>query len=75
MDYISVTLQLPAEIAEQARAAGILTDANLLQIIEKELERQKAMRRFFETADQLTALQPKLSLEEIQAEIEAGRRA
>lgn len=71
---VNVTIELPEEIARKAEAAGLLTAERMAELVERELDRQERANRFFETVDKLAALDPPLTEEEIQAEIEAYRR-
>jgi hypothetical protein len=71
---ISITIELPEELAQKAQAAGILTTERMAELVERELDRQERANRFFNTVDQLVELEPPLTEEEIQAEIEAYRR-
>jgi hypothetical protein len=77
MSDVQVTLTLPAELAERARRAGLLDSAQfaamLERILEREAERQKQVDQLFEDIEKLHALEPKLTQEEIDAEIEAYR--
>lgn len=71
---ISITIELPEELAQKAQAAGILTTERMAELVERELDRQERSNRFFSTVDQLVELEPPLTEAEIQAEIEAYRR-
>jgi hypothetical protein len=73
MEKVSITLNIPADIAQQAEQAGLLNDEVLTNWLHRELDRRKRSDAFFETIDQLAALEPKLTPEEIAAEIEAYR--
>lgn len=70
MDKTLITFNAPSNIAEQAENAGILTDETLTNFLVKELERLTKRKEFFEIMDQLAALEPRLTLEEIEAEIQ-----
>jgi hypothetical protein len=74
MNRIDVTLSLPEDLVEQAKSAGLLTEDELERWLITELERQRKLDRFFNTLDKLNALEPRLTPEEIDAEIEAYRR-
>ncbi|MAS37982.1 MAG: hypothetical protein CL610_28565 [Anaerolineaceae bacterium] len=74
MNRIDVTLNLPQELVEQARSAGLLTDDEVERWLIAELERQGRQNRFFNTLDQLSSLEPSITPEEIDAEIEAYRQ-
>lgn len=73
METITVTLKLPSDVASQAENAGLLQDEAMTNLLVKELERLTRINRFFEDVDKLIALQPPLTLEEIEAEIAAAR--
>jgi hypothetical protein len=74
MDRVSVTLDLPENVVEQAREAGLLTSERLERLLLVELDRQKRITRFFDTLDRLSAIEPRLTMEEINAEIAAYRQ-
>ena len=73
MQKVAITLNIPADLAQRAQQAGLLTDDVLTEWIRRELDRRQRAEAFFETIDQLAALEPKLSPEEIAAEIAAHR--
>jgi hypothetical protein len=73
MATIDVTLNLPEELVEKAREAGVLTDARMAALIEAEVVRQTHLQRFQSKLRQLRALEPALTQDEIDAEIEAYR--
>ena len=68
-----VTIELPDQLAEQARKEGLLTPSAVQRLIEDAI-RRRAGKRFLQTLDQLAAVEPRLTPEEIQAEIDAARR-
>jgi len=68
-----VTIELPDQLAEQARKEGLLSPAAVQRLIEEAI-RLQAGRRFLQTLDRLAAAEPRLTPEEIQAEIDAARR-
>ncbi len=78
MSNIEITIKLPEELARKARTFDLLTDAKISELLQAELDRQakrqKQLRTFLNTADQLAAADPKVTPEEISAEIEAARR-
>jgi hypothetical protein len=78
MSNIEITIRLPEELVKQARESRMLTDEKIAELLQNELdrrdERQKHLHTFIDKADQLAAAEPKLTLEEIEAEIEAARR-
>lgn len=73
MDRVDVTFNLPQELVEQAQAAGLLTDAQIERWLTDELDRQGRVNRFFDQLDQLAKIEPPLSPQEIDAEIESYR--
>ena len=68
-----VTIELPDQLAEQARKEGLLAPTAVQRLIEEAI-RRRAGKRFLKTLDQLVAVEPRLTPEEIQAEIDAARR-
>ncbi|MBX3062775.1 MAG: hypothetical protein KF726_07360 [Anaerolineae bacterium] len=70
---VTVDLQLPEELAEQAKSAGILDSAQMADLIAKELERRKRAQQFFTTIQKLHDLEPPLTQEEIDEEIRLAR--
>lgn len=74
MERVKVTLNLSQELVERAREAGLLSERKIERWLEEELDRQQKLDRFFGKLDQLSALEPPLTEEEIDAEIEAHRR-
>lgn len=76
MDRVDLTINvnLPKELAEQAEAAGLLTTEQIERLLATEIERQKRLDIFFGKIERLRDLEPKTTPEEIDAEIEAYRR-
>jgi post-segregation antitoxin (ccd killing protein) len=68
-----VTIELPDNLVEQARKEGLLSAAAVQRLIEEAIRRRAGLR-FLQTLDQLAAVDPPLTPEEIQAEIDAARR-
>ncbi|MEW5989405.1 MAG: hypothetical protein AB1791_22485 [Chloroflexota bacterium] len=76
MTSLELTLTLPDDLARQARAAGLLTPEVIVNLIEGEVQRRQRVSALFAAADRLAALDiPPLTEAEIDAEIEAARRA
>jgi hypothetical protein len=73
VNTIDVTLHLPEDLVKQATAAGILTDERMTALLETEIERQKRVQRFAQTVQQLRALEPAITEDEVEAEIQAYR--
>ena len=71
---ITIELDLPTPLAEEARAAGMLQAGRLTAMIEEAVERDKQAREFIAMLEQIRA-QPgePMSMEEIQAEVDAVR--
>lgn len=68
-----VTVKLPDELANEARAAGLL-DAPALEKVFREALRRKAVGELFRALDEIEAARlPPMTEEEIQAEIDAAR--
>lgn len=74
MERVDVTLKLPQQLAEEAKSAGLLEAEQIERLLTSELNRQKRVNRFLGKLDQLTAVEPPLTPEEIEAEIKAHRR-
>jgi hypothetical protein len=68
----NVTVSLPDELAQQAQSAGLLRPEALESLL-REAMRKRQVDELFATMDKLAALEPKLTEEEIDAEIDAAR--
>lgn len=55
MTRVNLTLELPEDMEEQARAAGLLTSEKIFGLIEAELERQASWNRLFGMMKELQA--------------------
>lgn len=73
MERAAITFNVPLDITEKAKNAGLLTDEIITEFLLKELERQEKINRLFEVLDKLRDVQPPLTQEEIDAEIQAYR--
>jgi hypothetical protein len=73
MMAIDVTLKLPDDLVEQARAAGILTDERVAELLAAELERKRRVKTLFDDIEHLHNLKPPMTQEDINAEIQAYR--
>ena len=72
---MELKLNLPDTLANEAQAAGLLTPQAIERLL-REAVRSKAVNELFETADRLAAANiPPMTMEEIQAEVDAVRRA
>ena len=68
-----IEIQLPDELAERARNAGLLSDSAIQQLLEDEIRRQ-AGRAFMQTARRIhEAGVPPMSDDEIVAEVRSVR--
>jgi hypothetical protein len=71
---ITLTLNLPQDLVDEARTAGLLTEEQIERWLIDELDRQRKLDRFFAKLDHLAEIAPPLTEDEINAEIEAFRR-
>jgi hypothetical protein len=72
---LELTLTLPASLAREAEAQGLLTSPTLEALLRAEVQRRR-VARLFEAADQLAALPlAPLTDAEVEAEIHAARAA
>lgn len=73
MTALDLKLALPDSLADEAKAAGLLTPEAIEQLLRAEIRRRR-VERLFEAADRLAALdsQP-LTEREVEAEIRAAR--
>jgi hypothetical protein len=74
MERVDIVLNLPEELVEQAKSAGLLTSERIEKMLVSELERQRRLDGFFADLDKMAAITPQVSEEEIAAEIEAYRK-
>ncbi len=66
---------LPDTLANEAKAAGLLT-AQAIERLLREAVRSKGVNELFEAADRLAAADiPPMTMDEIQAEVDAVRKA
>lgn len=68
-----LTIELPDQLAEQARKEGLLSPAAVQSLIEEAI-RRRGGQRFLRTLERLAAVEPRLTPEEIQTEIDIARR-
>lgn len=72
---MELKLNLPDTLANEAQAAGLLTPQAIERLL-REAVRSKAVTELFETAERLAAANiPPMTMAEIQAEVDAVRRA
>jgi hypothetical protein len=75
MTKVEVKLNLPDEIAEEARRAGLLTEQAIERLIE-EAVRRDAGKKLLDAMQRLRAANvPPLSEEDVIAEVQAARAA
>lgn len=68
----NITVSLPDDLAQQAQAAGLLRPAALETLLREAMKRRD-IAELFASIDKLNALEPVLTEEQIDAEIEAAR--
>ena len=71
---MDIILKLPDELVERAKAAGILTDEQVAELIEAELEHRQRRKQFYTDLETLRSMEPKITPEEIEAELKAFRQ-
>ena len=75
MTALEVKLNLPDRLAREAQAAGLLTPEALAQLLKDAIRRRAAQTLLAGAARSSAAGEKSLSIEEIQAEVGAVRRA
>jgi hypothetical protein len=68
----NITVSISDELARQAQSAGLLRPEAIEQLL-REAMKKRQVDKLFATMDKLAALEPKLTEEEIDAEINAAR--
>jgi len=68
----NITVSISDELARQAQSAGLLKP-EAIELLLREAMKKRQVDKLFSTMDQLAALEPKLTEEEIDAEIDAAR--
>jgi hypothetical protein len=72
---MELTVSLPDTLANEAKAAGLLTPEAIERLL-REAVRRNAVNELFEAADRLAAADiPPMTMQEIQAEVDAVRQA
>ena len=72
---MELKVNLPDTLANEAQAAGLLTPQAIEHLL-REAVRSQAVNELFETADRLAAANiPPMTMDEIQAEVDAVRKA
>lgn len=72
---MNITIKLPDELVKQAQAAGILTDDQVANLLQTELDRRQRQQDLFDDMQKLRSQQPPLTPAEIEAELTAFRQA
>jgi post-segregation antitoxin (ccd killing protein) len=68
-----LVVQLPDELAQRAKNAGLLSDSAIQRLLEEAMRRE-AGRKLLETAARIQAANiPPMTMDEIQAEVDAVR--
>jgi post-segregation antitoxin (ccd killing protein) len=76
MTTLQLKLTLPAELAKQAKAAGLLSSSAIEDMLRERLLRQQAGEELRAMMEKLHAANiPPMTAEEIQAEVKAVRKA
>lgn len=68
----NITVRLPDELARQAQSAGLLRDEAIAALLRDAMQKRQ-VDQLFDTMGKLAALEPKLTEEEIDAEIATAR--
>lgn len=75
MTTLEVKLELPESLVREAKKAGLL-NAQSIEALLREAMRRQALGRFLQVSERVAAAGiPPMSEEEIQAEVDAVRRA
>ena len=74
MTTLELRVDLPESVAREAEEHGLLTSEAIGALLRAELRRRRT-DRFFEAADRLASLNMPLTEAEVEAEIQAVRRA
>jgi hypothetical protein len=68
----TITVSISDDLARQAQSAGLLRTETLEQLLREAIKKPQ-IDKLFSTMNKLTALEPKLTEQEIDAEIDAAR--
>jgi macrodomain Ter protein organizer (MatP/YcbG family) len=68
----NITVSISDELARQAQSAGLLRSESIEQLL-REAMKKRQIDKLFSTMDKLAALEPKLTEQQIDAEIVAAR--
>lgn len=74
MTTLEIKLTLPDPLVQEAQAIGLLSPEALERLLRDEIRRRRT-EQLFDAADRLAALPGPLSVEEVEAEIQAARAA
>lgn len=70
----TVQITLPDQLAQEAQRAGLLTPEALERLLREAIERQQGIDELFAAMDRMAAANlPPMTMEEIQAEVDAVR--
>lgn len=70
----TIQITLPDQLAQEAKRAGLLTAEALERLLREAIDRQQAINELFAARDRMVASkEPPMTMEEIQAEVEAVR--
>jgi hypothetical protein len=73
VDTVEFKVTLPEQLAREAEAMGLLRPEALEALLREEIRRRR-VGQLFDAADRLAALaQPPLTLDELEAEVQAAR--
>ena len=76
MSTTELTVRVPEDLARDAERAGLFTSEAIEKLLRDALDRRNGIDEFFGTIDRLhTANLPPMTMEEIQAEVDAVRAA
>lgn len=74
MSNIDVTLSLPEELVKRAKSEGLLDEERIAAWLETELLRRSRIKELRADIQKLRSMQPSITQDEIDAEIEASRK-
>lgn len=71
---MQITINIPDELAERVLDAGLLNEERVIELFSNELKRTEHLARLRDIVDGLRSVEPPLTLEEIQAELDARKQ-
>lgn len=74
MSNVDITLSLPEELVERAKSEGLLDEERVAAWLETELLRRSRIKTLRADIQKLRSMQPPLTQEDIDGEIEASRK-